>query len=112
MTLDTLSLSDGVPISTASNWFPARRFPDLVEVFSETGSVTAALTHHGVGDYRRRVTRVMAVLPEAEEAALLRQAGNRPVLLIESVNVDTQGLPVQFARSRFAADRTQLVFET
>ena len=110
--LESLSEADGQPMSIGSSFFPARRFPELIPVYAETGSITKAMEHHGVGDYRRKVTRVTAVLPEAEEAALLRQASNRPVLLIESLNVDAKNVPVQFARSRFAADRTQLVFET
>ncbi len=110
--LESLSEADGQPMSIGSSFFPARRFPELIPVYAETGSITKAMEHHGVGDYRRKVTRVTAVLPEAEEAVLLRQASNRPVLLIESLNVDGKDVPVQFARSRFAADRTQLVFET
>ena len=60
----------------------------------------------------RKVTRVTARMPDAEEVANLRQASSRPVLVVESVNVDGDGRPVQFTRSRFAGDRTQLVFET
>lgn len=109
--LETLGEVDGQPVSLSSSYFPAKRFPEMIPVYSETGSITKALAHHGVGDYRRKVTRVMTSLPEPEEAALLRQASNRPVLLVESVNVDNDGVPVQFARSRWAGDRTQLVFE-
>lgn len=110
--LESLGEVDGRPVSLSSHYFPAKRFPELISVYSETGSITKALAHHGVGDYRRKVTRVMSSLPEPEEAAMLRQASVRPVLLVESVNVDSEGVPVQFARARWAGDRTQLVFET
>ena len=110
--LDTLSLSDGVPISTASNWFPARRFPDLVEVFSETGSVTAALTHHGVGDYRRAWTSLVARMPSRRDADLLRQPPNRPILVTDSVNTDNAGKPIQFGRTRFAGERVQVLLRS
>ena len=107
--LETLNLSDGVPIGIASNWFPARRFPAVIEVFSETGSISAALAHHGVGDYRRAWTSLVARPPSRPDADLLRQAPNRPVLIAESVNVDANDVPVQFSRTRFAGERVQVV---
>ena len=110
--LESLGEVDGQPLSFSGSYFPAKRFPALVRIYSETGSVTKALEHHGVGGYVRKVTRVTARMPDAEEAGHLRQATSRPVLLVESVNVDGEGRPVQFTRSRFAGDRTQLVFET
>ena len=109
--LESLGEVDGQPVSLSSHYFPAKRFPALIPVYSKTGSITKALEHHGVGDYRRKVTRVMSSLPEPEEAALLKQASVRPVLLVESVNVDREGVPVQFSRTRWAGDRTQLIFE-
>lgn len=110
--LENLGEVDGQPLSLSGSYFPAARFPDLIAVFSETQSITRALARHGVGDYQRKVTRVTARLPEAREADELRQSRLRPVLVVESVNVDGRDRPIQFSTSRFAADRTQLVFET
>ena len=110
--LESLGEVDGQPLSLSVSHFPAARFPDLIAIVAETGSVTKAMEHHGVGDYQRKVTRVTARLPDAEEAALLQQPRVRPVLVLESINVDSSGTPVQYGLSRFAADRTQLVFET
>ncbi len=110
--IDTLNLSDGIPIGTASNWFPARRFPDLIEVFSNTGSISAALAHHGLGDYQRTWTSVVARMPSRNDADVLRQAPNRPILIAESVNSDAAGKPVQFSRTRFAGERVQLLLRS
>lgn len=110
--IESLGEVDGQPLSLGRSHFPAERFPDLISVFSETGSITKAMEHHGVGDYQRKVTRVTTRLPDADEATLLEQPRVRPLLVIESINVDNQGKPVQFTVSRFAGDRTQLVFET
>ena len=110
--LDTLNLSDRVPIGLATNWFPARRFPDLVAVLSKTGSITAALAHHGVDDYRRVWTSLVARMPGREDADLLRQPPNRPVLVADSVNADAEGTPVQFSRTRFASERVQVVLSS
>jgi GntR family phosphonate transport system transcriptional regulator len=110
--LETVNDVDGRPLSTSSNYFPAKRFPELIPIYAETRSITKALTHHGAGDYVRRTTRVTARLPDPEDARLLKQPANRPVLVVESVNVDADGKPVQFCVARFVADRMQIVFET
>jgi GntR family phosphonate transport system transcriptional regulator len=54
----------------------------------------------------------MARLPDADEARLLQQPKNRPVLVTESVNVDANGKPIEYGVARFAADRVQIVFQS
>lgn len=110
--LETVNDVDGRPLSTSSNYFPAQRFPELIPVYSETRSITKALTHHGAGNYTRKTTRVTARLPDAEDAKTLKQPASRPVLVVESINVDEAGKPVQYAYTRSVADRMQIVFET
>jgi GntR family phosphonate transport system transcriptional regulator len=110
--LETLGELDGRPISVGSHYFPAARFPDLDEVHRREGSITRTLTHYGCADYERRITKVTARMPSVTDAELLRQARTRPVLVTESVNVDADGVPVEYGLARFAADRFQIVFET
>ena len=110
--LDTLNFSDGTPIGLASNWFPAKRFPDLSRIYGETGSITKSLARFGVGDYRRIWTGVVARLPSRSDADLLRQPPNRPVLVAESMNVDAEGKRFQFGRTRFAGERVQIVLRS
>ncbi len=110
--LETYHEVDGLPLSVSSHFFPAKRFPDLVARYKETGSITKAFAHHGLKDYWRKVTRVTARMPDEEEASRLRQSRSRPILAVEAVNVDEVGKTIQFSRTRFASDRIQLVFET
>lgn len=110
--LETLAELDGRPVSVGSHYFPAKRFPDFDEVHRREGSITRALAHYGCGDYERRVTKVTARMPDASDAELIRQARNRPILVTESVNVDSSNIPVEYGVARFAADRFQIVFET
>jgi GntR family phosphonate transport system transcriptional regulator len=42
-------------------------------------------------------------------ATHLRQAPGRPVLRVSSVNVDTQGRPIEWAHAWFAGDRVSLM---
>ena len=47
--LESLGEVDGQPLSLSVSHFPAARFPDLIAIVAETGSVTKAMEHHGVG---------------------------------------------------------------
>lgn len=110
--LDTRSHADGLPLSLASHYFPAARFPGIVEIFRETGSVTASFARYGIADYTRRRTRVSARLPDAREQRLLEITRTRPVMATEALNVDAEGAVVEYGLSSFASDRIQLVFES
>jgi GntR family transcriptional regulator, phosphonate transport system regulatory protein len=110
--LETLGEADGVRICLASAHFPQASFPGLDEHFHETGSVTQALRHYGVMDYRRKSTHISSRLPTAREARMLRQAKTKPVLVTESINVDPREWPIEFCETKFASERVQFVIET
>ena len=110
--VERLSLADGRPLVIGTHHFPAQRFGQLPELLRADPSITAALSVCGVPDYRRKVTRVTARLPTPEEADLLAQSRNRPVLVCEAVNVDPAGTVVDVTISRYAAGRMQLVVES
>ncbi len=90
-------------------FFAGARFPQLDRVFRRTRSVTRTLAELGVTDYFRRYTKVSACMPSATTARILGQPANQPVLLVESLNVDADGVPVQYGLTRFAGERVQLV---
>lgn len=107
--METLHVADGVPLSIATNWFSAARFPDIVTAYAETGSITKALAAGGLPDYRRKQTRLTADRPSPADIAHLACAADAIVLAAESINVDPDGKPVEYARTRFAADRIEIV---
>ena len=80
-------------------------------MYASVRSMTRTLAHFGIADYRRASTRVVAALVEAADAAHLRIAPGSPILVVESVDVDTQGRPILTTRTRFAAERIELVIE-
>ncbi len=110
--LDTLSAADGVPLNVATSWFPAERLPGFVAHYAETGSITKALARCGVGDYRRRETRVTARIADPQDALALQLAPGSALIVTESVNTGPDGGPIQFSVARFAADRVQIVVES
>ena len=75
---------------------------------AESGSITRALAARGVPDYVRRDSRITAVLPPPEIAALLAQPACRPALRVQSVNEGANGVAVECATTCFAGDRLGL----
>ncbi|HEX7868352.1 MAG TPA: phosphonate metabolism transcriptional regulator PhnF [Variovorax sp.] len=106
--LNVIGDAEGQPLHFSERFFPLPRFAGLEAVVRETGSITAGFAAHGVDDYTRRESRITAQMPEPEVAAQLRQPVGRPVLFVESVNVDMADAPIEYARTWFAGDRTTL----
>lgn len=103
-------LSDGIPVSVATSFFPLPRFAGFAQAFRATGAVTPALAALGVADYLRLETRITArTATPAEAAELGLDAAERILLVAESVNVDVEGVPIQATEALFAAARIELV---
>ncbi|WP_028053238.1 phosphonate metabolism transcriptional regulator PhnF [Sinorhizobium medicae] len=110
--LSTVSSGDGRPLSTAVSYYPAERFPDMAEEYARLGSVTKAFAAHGLADYIRVSTEIVARHADAQELVLLKLSPGAIVMEAQSVNADLSGRPVEYARTRFAADRMKLKIET
>lgn len=108
LALRVIGQAEGQPLHVSERYFPLPRFAGLAAVVRETGSITAGFSAHGVADYTRRESRITAELPDAAVATELRQPATRPVLLVESLNVDLDGTPIEWARAWFAGDRVKL----
>lgn len=109
--IETLGLVDGIPISLAAHHFPLDRFPDLFKAYDAEQKVTPMLRRLGVADYLRKSTKIISRLPDSYEMRHLRLARTTPVICLESVNVDEQGVPIEFGYSRFSSARVQIVVE-
>ena len=109
--LDTLHEANGVPLTYARSWYPAARFIDLPDVLERTSGMTRALAEFGVTDYLRKWSRIGSVLPDADVARRLNINRQQPVLWVENVDVDTEGTPIKYGFTHFAADRVQLLVE-
>lgn len=110
--LETLGRADDRPLVLATHHYPVERMSGIVSALETSRTISRALSRAGIRDYRRLWTRVTARPATAEEAEHLHMAPSRPVLITESVNVDTRGLPIEYGLSRFAADRVQFMVET
>jgi len=110
--LDTVGEADGQRLSISSRYYPKALADGMIEAFRETRSVTEALRRIGIPDYYRKVTRITARLPSAEDARYLHLPKTRPVLVTESISIDPDGRPLEYGLTRFASDRIQLVVES
>jgi GntR family transcriptional regulator, phosphonate transport system regulatory protein len=109
--LELLRQADRVPLCAASTWLEARRFAEAPRIYASTDSITRMLAHFGIRNYARKTSRVTAAIAEAADAAILRIALGRPLLVVDSVDVDADDAPVLVTHARFAADRLELVIE-
>lgn len=109
--IESIHEADGVPMALGCAWFVEERCRDLDLVYAATGSLTRALATLGILDFRRRETRITARPADARETQLLSLAPGRAVMVLERVDVELNGRPLQWGRSSFAADRVQLVFK-
>lgn len=107
--LETIGKADGVPVSRATSWFEARRYPDIAEAYDRLGSITAALAELGTVDYRRKSTAVEARHATEADTLDLKLSAGAIVLLTRAVNVDSAGLVIQYSETRFPADRVELM---
>jgi GntR family phosphonate transport system transcriptional regulator len=53
----------------------------------------------------------MTTIATPEDTQLLKQRKNMPVLVVESVDVDPDGLAISYHVVRFAGERVQLTLE-
>jgi GntR family phosphonate transport system transcriptional regulator len=104
--------ADGVPISVGEHYLPALRFPGFLDAYRAEMSVTRALRRYGLDDYKRKITRIVATLPSADDCRHLRVSRATPVLSVASIDVDPAGRPITLHETRFAGDRVQFVLES
>src|SRR5262249_42636756 len=110
--LDILRSVDRVPVSAATTWLPAGRASDAGRIYRDTRSLTRTLARLGIDDFHRQSTRISAAIAAAHDAARLRLAPGRPLIVVDSTDVTADGRPILTTRARLAADRIELLIET
>ena len=106
--VEGISLADGHPLAAFRSVFPAVRFPGLPDLVVAEGSITRALAALGLADYTRRETRLTAQVADPVLALALLLRPGAAVLRTVAVNIDAQGLPIEFGTTWFAGERVTL----
>lgn len=110
--LEVLRVAERQPITIATLWFVAALVPDLIADYAEVGSISLALERAGFGDYQRAQSLVSTAIVDAHDRGHLKLGAGVPVLIVESINITAEGVPLQFSRSRFSGEAVQLVIES
>src|SRR5262249_62392089 len=87
-------------------------FPEATKTYASSTSTTRLLALLGVRDSARKSPQVPAAIADAAAAGGLKVALGRPILVVESTDVDGVGIPVITTRARFPADRLTLTIDT
>ena len=109
--LETRAVVRGRPVSLSTAAFPSPRCAGIAELVERHGSITTSLAELGIVDYTRSRSVVSTRLPTQREADALARPLTQPVLAVQYVNVDREGVPVEAGTTLFAADAVQLVVE-
>lgn len=106
-----LTLANEMPIALFSSHFPARRLPGIAEALLHETGVTDALRRCGVRDYTRLSTRISARAASATQALHLHIPEGAPLIYTTGLNVDEQGIEVEYGQTWFAGDRVTLTID-
>lgn len=106
--IESLRMADDRPVCLTSHFLPSKFFPDGLADYAG-GSLHDHLQAHYQLKLRRVESLVSAALPQGDDSSMLGMSQNQPVLRVKSVNVDERdGTPLEYALTRFRADRIQL----
>jgi len=98
-------------IDFSDHYIDAKRFPEFSEYVRSLQSISRAYLHFGITDYLRKWTRITAMMPTPDIARYLGQPKTRPILQVESLNVEVNGSPLHYSITRFGGDLVQLVID-
>jgi GntR family transcriptional regulator, phosphonate transport system regulatory protein len=104
-----LSLADGTPHRAGPFGLSGGALcPGMLDALREHQSITAAFAAHDLADYTRASTEITAKPATPTLAAQLHLPAGAAILRTVAVNVDAEGVPVEFGRTWFAGDRVAL----
>ncbi|HEY8447067.1 MAG TPA: GntR family transcriptional regulator [Thermomicrobiales bacterium] len=104
-------LGDGEPLALEESYFPARRFPDLLQQDLGASIYGILATCYSVHPVRAHQEIEPTLLP-ASAAAALGTGPDIPVLRVTRTAWDAFGQPIEFARDIYRGDRLRFVAET
>lgn len=106
--LRTVSYGDDIPLTRATSWFDASSFPDFVDHFKASQSVTKAFEACGLADYVRQSTLVESYHATMDDMEIMNLSPGAIVLVTHAINTDLSNRPVEYSKTRFSADRVNL----
>lgn len=100
-----ITLADALPIAFGSTFLSATRFSDFAKRRDVLESTTDVYKTYGIEDYVRDYTSMHARQAKAEEAKLLKQHPDVPVIVVHAVDAELNGTPLSYTEGIWAAGR-------
>lgn len=111
VSVQRIRLADSRPMSLDQAYFPAARFPGLLER-SLGGSLYELLAEHYEVEPAEAEEEIEVVHATDDEAALLGIEPADPLLLVHRLTRDADGTPFEYSKDLFRADRTRIRMRT
>lgn len=106
--IEALRLANNQPFCITSHFMSADRFAEPLAAY-ERGSLHAFLHAQLALNLKRVASLVTSTLPQGDDAEVLKMSRSTPVLRVKSLNLCQEtDLPIEYALTRFRADRVQL----
>jgi GntR family transcriptional regulator len=104
-----LRSSNDFPIVIENTYHPYKRFPDLLETDFTNRSIYRFLQDRYQVQVHQAEDSFVAGIADVEESKLLEIDGGAPVMRYQRIGVDSEGVPIEFTRSIYRADRFKFV---
>jgi len=109
--IETLRTVDDQPFCIISHFLPNEGYEEVLQAY-DGGSLHQFLDSRFGIKLCRTESLITSVLPQGEDASYLKMPAHQPVLRTKSVNINSKtNQPVEYALTRFRADRTELKIE-
>lgn len=103
--------TEGKRVFVASQYIPHADMEEIIQIFKTTGSLTKSYAHYGIRDYFRKISRITTRMSNTEETRHLKLEQKQPLLVVEYINVDQSGKPIEFGITRFAGEKMEIVVQ-
>ena len=106
-----ITLANELPVAFGCVYHCAERFPDFAERRDVLGSTTETYRSYGIDDYVRQHTSIFARSAKTEEAKILKQHVDVPVLVVTATDATPDGTPISTSRVIWSAARVNFTME-
>lgn len=107
--LETVGEADGKPLYVSSLYIPYAGREQIVDILQSTSSLNEYFGNATEQEQTRKLSCISTRMANTEEVRHLRLRQKRPLLVVEYVNVDGDGRPIEFGIARLCGDRMALV---
>ncbi|MEL6510615.1 MAG: phosphonate metabolism transcriptional regulator PhnF [Pseudomonadota bacterium] len=100
-----ITLANDLPVAFGCVYHCVERFPDFAERRDVLGSTTETYRSFGIEDYIRQHTSISSRAAKSDEAKVLKQHPDVPVLVVSALDATPDGTPISTSRVIWSAAR-------